>query len=75
MVNNVGTRRTCKDVEALMKEYDDVFDKGEHLTPMSVGPMIIKLVDGTKPTNVNGPRPIPFGWREKVKNKIDNLAR
>jgi hypothetical protein len=49
--------------EQLLKEFADVFDKGDILKTMSGPPMCIELQPDAVPFAVNGARPIPFARR------------
>ena len=60
---------------AIMAEFDVVFDQDDELRQM-VGPdMEIQIRDDAVPFYVNGARPIAFGDRVEVKNKLDELVK
>lgn len=69
----VGLMADAAQMGDLVKSFEDVFDKGEFLKPMEGPPMVIKLADDAQATHISRPRPIPFAWLEKVKNKLDDM--
>ncbi len=69
-----------KDREAfrsyILQEYADVFDdEREELPPMKGHPVHIELTEDARPTQVNGPRPVPLPLRKAAKGLLDDLEQ
>jgi hypothetical protein len=56
-----------------MTEFEVVFDQNDGLRQMDGPDMVILLRDDAIPFYINGARPIPFGDRADVKQKLDDL--
>ncbi len=83
MVASIGVAKAANrhmDKEALrahiLEEFTDVFDDElEELPAMKGRPIHIELTDDAKPTQVNGPRPIPLPLRKAAKGLLDDLEQ
>ena len=62
------------DRRAIMEEFKDVFDDSQ-LRPMKGPPMKIKIKPNAKPYKVNGARPIPYAYRDRIKEQLDAMVR
>ena len=59
---------------AILTEYEQVFNQEDGLRTMTGPDMIIQMREDAVPYHVNGARPILFGVRAEVKNKLDNYV-
>lgn len=59
--------------EELIQEFSPVFD-GE-VTAMTGETFAIALMEGAKPFCVKAPRTVPFAYRDKLKNELDQLQQ
>ena len=58
----------------LIEKYFDVFSTDVHLKEMEGGPMKIHLVDEVTSYAIHKSRPIPYAWRQEVKETLDNIV-
>lgn len=59
----------------LISEYRDVFSNDEILKKMKGNPVHIYLKEDAKPHAITCPRKIPFAWRQKVKDELDEMCK
>ena len=57
----------------LLHEFADVF-ADEGLKPMSGAPIDIQLRDGSTPVCVNHARPVPYAFRDQIKQQLDDMV-
>ncbi len=73
---NPTKKEVAKIRAELLEEFSDVFDSSEQLRTMTGAPMRIELKEDAVPFAVHGARPIPYAWRDEVKQMIDdNVAK
>ena len=56
-----------------MNEFEDVFADNHTLKPMKGDPMKIHLQNDYEPYRISAARQVPFAYREKVKDKLDEM--
>ena len=64
-----------KHLELIQASFPSVFDTSSTLKPMTGEAMNIPLKDDAVPFSLTTPRNIPYGWREKVKNKLQEMVK
>ena len=72
-VQDVGEAEIAKIKSDLMKEFKDVFSVKDGLKEMNFPPMKIELKEDAKPFALNAARPIPFCYRDQVKEQLAEL--
>ena len=67
--------RTADEIRTeLLQEFADVFDDGR-LKPMSGSPMDIELQADAKPACTHHARPVPFAFRDQIKDQLDGMVK
>ena len=63
-----------KHLELIREAFPSVFDTSSTLKSMKGEPMRIPLNDDAVPFSLSTARNIPYGWRDKVKNKLEQMV-
>lgn len=58
----------------LLEEFHDVFSSENHLKTMEGSPMKIHLTSDAQPFAIHNARPIPFAWKDEVKETLDDMV-
>lgn len=64
-----------KHMEEMKAAFPTVFSSSSTLKPMKGGAMKIPIKEDATPFSISTPRTIPYGWREKAKQKIDEMVQ
>ena len=72
IINEHGLK---EDINKIMEDFNDVFADGESLQNMKGDPMKIHLDEKAECYSMKAPRNIPYGWRDEVKQQLDDMVK
>ena len=58
---------------AIIAQYPRVFGSDTTLREMAGGPLVIELQADACPSALTAARPVPYGWRDEIKDQLDDL--
>ena len=73
-VQSIEEEKAQKLKMELMQEFSDVFEYEQMLKTMTGSPMKIHLKENVEPFRINAARPIPHAYRDKVKEKLEEMV-